>query len=158
MLGPGEPVNYYQARQRTPDGRWDWTCQNDERIWADGYCGGYPWTPERLAAFRARFPGLPLGRELADAEVLRDRYHEDGHTTREEAERCFHQYQLDHLEARKAADIWKVCAADGCEQLTPHVLAFRHGPEWFLCGVHRTRETVEQLAPFRPGLTVASSY
>jgi hypothetical protein len=31
---------YYQARQRTSDGRWDYTNMNDGRVWPIGYCGG----------------------------------------------------------------------------------------------------------------------
>ena len=31
-------VNYYSARVRE-DGKWDYTCQNDNRVWPVGYCG-----------------------------------------------------------------------------------------------------------------------
>jgi len=30
-------MNYYQARQRK-DGRWDFTCKNDDRVWPAGLC------------------------------------------------------------------------------------------------------------------------
>ena len=31
-------MNYYAARQRETDGRWDWTQMNDGHIWATGAC------------------------------------------------------------------------------------------------------------------------
>lgn len=31
-------MNYLQARKRISDGRWAFTCRNDERIWPVGYC------------------------------------------------------------------------------------------------------------------------
>jgi hypothetical protein len=31
-------MNYYDARQRQSDQKWDFTCQNDNRIWAVGKC------------------------------------------------------------------------------------------------------------------------
>jgi hypothetical protein len=34
----GSAVNYYDARKRQSDGRWDFTCMNDGEIWPVGYC------------------------------------------------------------------------------------------------------------------------
>jgi len=34
-------VNYYQARQRESDKRWDWTCKNDDQVWAMPPCSGH---------------------------------------------------------------------------------------------------------------------
>lgn len=34
-------MNYYKARQRKGDGRWDWTRMNDGRIWASAPCSGH---------------------------------------------------------------------------------------------------------------------
>lgn len=31
-------MNYYQARQRESDGRWAFTCRNDDNIWPVGWC------------------------------------------------------------------------------------------------------------------------
>jgi hypothetical protein len=31
-------VNYYSARKRGNDNRWDWTCMNDGRIWKSPPC------------------------------------------------------------------------------------------------------------------------
>lgn len=31
-------MNYYQARQNSSTGKWDFTCMNDGKIWAVGYC------------------------------------------------------------------------------------------------------------------------
>lgn len=32
-------MNRYNARQRQDNGKWDYTCMNDGRIWPAGYCG-----------------------------------------------------------------------------------------------------------------------
>lgn len=45
-------MNYYKARQRESDGRWDYTCQNDGRVWSVGYCRKYKeWTKEQMEMF-----------------------------------------------------------------------------------------------------------
>lgn len=31
-------MNYYEARKRASDNRWDWTCMNDGKIWKTGPC------------------------------------------------------------------------------------------------------------------------
>ena len=31
-------MNYYEAREREADGRWDFTRMNDGKVWAVGYC------------------------------------------------------------------------------------------------------------------------
>jgi hypothetical protein len=31
-------VNYYSARQRAHDKKWDWTCLNNKQIWKTGPC------------------------------------------------------------------------------------------------------------------------
>lgn len=35
-------MNYYEARQRQTDKCWDWTCQNDNRVWRVGACNVEP--------------------------------------------------------------------------------------------------------------------
>lgn len=43
-------MNYYGARQREGDKKWDYTCKNDNRVWPVGYCaqsdGGHHDTKE----------------------------------------------------------------------------------------------------------------
>lgn len=34
-------MNYYDARQRKSDNRWDYTCMNGDRVWPVGYCGDH---------------------------------------------------------------------------------------------------------------------
>lgn len=143
---------YYEARLRKADGRWDFTAMRPV-----GYCQEYPWTGEKLAKFQALVgPYLPTPEELGIAEANRQKYHMDGHTTKEEAERCWYGYQLDHLRAFETSDHVKYrCAA--CNEYTHGGMEVRHGASWSLCLQHRTRETVETLWPFTPGAWIASS-
>ena len=50
-------MNYYDARQRVEDRRWAFTCRNDDRIWAVGYCRdhekeGHPTEQEARECYR----------------------------------------------------------------------------------------------------------
>lgn len=83
--------------------------------------------------------------------------HEDGHATREEAERHHWEYEMarpirvfqDPDEQRKC----EVCSA------WTHDRVKQEG-DWHqivLCSEHQTREAIEQLRPFSPGQTVIYS-
>ena len=52
-------MNYYEARKRESDGRWDYTCMNDGRIWPIGNCanagGGHHETAEEARVCYTRF-------------------------------------------------------------------------------------------------------
>lgn len=44
-------MNYYEPRQKT-DGKWHYTCRNDDRIWPVGYCAdGCPGHDTEAEAF-----------------------------------------------------------------------------------------------------------
>lgn len=52
-------MNYYDARQRKTDKKWDYTCMNDGRIWPVGYCadagGGHHDTAEEARECYTRY-------------------------------------------------------------------------------------------------------
>lgn len=120
-------MNYYEARQRTSDGRWDWTGMNDSRIFKAGPCAG----------------------------------HDDGHATKEEAERHFYDWELDQLQELKGpSSTQHRCQSPGCQTFTDIALAIggHIGVHFWLCKDHRTRGEVARIYPFTPGLTITSSY
>lgn len=143
-------MNYYAARQRQSDSRWDFTCRNDDRIWPVGYCGGWAeWTD----ADEARIPGLQRAQEKL--LPFKPHFHEDGHETAEQACGCYRRYLLDtrtrydlsHPEyQRKCAKCgaWTEAAAE-----VDHTI-------FDLCDEHRTREVLEEL--FDKVGTITSSY
>lgn len=87
-------MNYDKARQRVSDqtdvgGPWDWTTVNDGRIRPTGYCAGWPgnW-PSGVP----RVPGWDAW--LANEEPLREKYHDNGHPTEEDAERLVIEHNM----------------------------------------------------------------
>lgn len=144
-------MNYYQARQRISDKRWDFTCMNDRRVWPVGYCAD--WT-EYTDADYERLPGLE--REVKETLLPhRDKFHGHGHETAEEACRCYRQFLLD---TRVRLDLThpeyqRKCAK--CGAWTNAAAEVDH--EIFdLCDEHRTREVLEELFPNISSIT--SSY
>ncbi len=92
------------------------------------------------------------------------------HPTREEAERCFYDYELTKLVAvglrpqddeRRCAWVDQITGAR-CEGLTrdgllSNMLALGSGPTW-LCDEHRTPQNWGLLHPFKPGLEITASW
>lgn len=148
-------MRYYDARQREHDGRWDYTCRHDDRIYPVGYCAGFrPYKADDVVV-RSEEHARELNAEL---EPFREKYHTDGHATPEEARACYREYLLDQ---RLRFVRWEhttpsgeevlpgtlsLCNADGCTEYTPHYAAIRGTMEsWYLCDDHLDRETVEAL-------------
>jgi hypothetical protein len=135
-------VNYYRARQRK-DGKWDYTCRNDGRIWPVGYC----------AEYNEDFSNLGMGEVYQDwfAEDYKrkyaptqDKHHTCGHDTAEEACECYKQFLLDHNLRLKiqSSDTQRKCEV--CGEWT-QLYAELDCQMWNLCEVHNTREVVESL-------------
>jgi hypothetical protein len=166
-------MNYYQPRQREGSKRWDYTCKNDGRIWPVGYCVGYErakLTPQGAETIGLRFYGGKDGESAEEVcarwnaehiDPLREKYHDDGHATEEEARLCHRNYELDtHLKFfldRDDADEMHRCEApSGCKEFTSGLAAITGGggSQWHLCISHRNRETVEQL--YQPHDSISS--
>lgn len=133
-------MNYYKARQRESDQRWDYTCQNDNRVWPVGYCGR-PMQEEDFAKL-----GIPMSeREKAHLATNGHKYHTDGHATEAEACECYRQYLLDTQLTLDHEDPHQQRKCQVCEQWTTKFAIFGSTQLFFLCDEHRTREHVEQL-------------
>lgn len=82
--------------------------------------------------------------------------HEDGHTTREEAERHFYEWTIARLGTVLLKDAQRKCEICGAWTdggLVPGSL----GRVTVLCEDHRTKEHWAGLNPFEPGLSIVSS-
>lgn len=132
-------MNYYAARQREKDKRWDYTVMNDHVVHPVGYCRPYrdlegdpivglTVTPEYLIKVRA----------------FANKHHSEGHATPEEAQACYREYLLDqHLELhRKHLDAQFKCLV--CGTYTEEYAEIDH-VTYVLCGVHNNRAEVEKL-------------
>lgn len=109
-------MNYYGARKRESDGRYDYTCMNDRQIWPIGYChairpfdrefvaqlwGGYSagGSPEEIRKYADYLEErIAESKKNHDDDVAKfgKHYHIDGHATEEEACDCYRRYVLDH--------------------------------------------------------------
>jgi hypothetical protein len=126
-------MNYLTAMQRKVSGRWDFTCRNGLNLYPIGYC--VPW--ERVQKAHAFYSN-------ALDESNKDKYHEDGHATKDAACECYRQYLLDNmLRFHQAVGQHMECCV--CGDLT--LLRASIHKSWPLCDEHRTREIVATLCP-----------
>jgi hypothetical protein len=133
-------MNYYKARERK-DGRWDYTCMNDGMIWPVGYCAKY------VDPMDYNFPGCEVFQtehHLEKARVVKDKHHEDGHATADEACACYGKYLLDNKLrlGLKYGDMQRKCEV--CGEWT-ELNACVDNQYMTLCEKHNNREEVEKL-------------
>lgn len=143
-------MNYYDAREvqdpSSPNnGRWNYTCMNSGRIWKIGYCAG--WTEPKRNELIRTFGESFADRVSAAHEKLqehKDRFHLDGHATKEEAYACYKQFILDsQLDLdRSMPDQMMRCLV--CHEFTQGLAFVDHITTFVLCDKHRTREEAER--------------
>lgn len=155
-------MNYYQARQRSETGVWDYTCRNDDRITPEGYCrqqiGCPAWTIDK-----------PFDRCEASCEhchgeqFIENPAYCGGHDTAELAEACFARFLLDQGSRETTLEGWAGCEhkdADGvkCDEPTKILVESTHplGHQLVLCSEHRTAEAFTAAAPRLAGQITAS--
>lgn len=119
-------MNYYKALQREKTGVWDYTCTNDGRTHATGYCAG-------------KYDVIRNDTDLPHHE----NYHADGHATKDEARSCYKKYLLDH-QLRFGTSSVQQNKCEICEAWTQGT-AVVDTQMFYLCDEHRTREVVEGL-------------
>jgi hypothetical protein len=125
-------MNYYDAKQRKEDGRWDYTC-NDHPT---GYCRAYKEPNLEKEPYWSEH-------EIAKYKDNKEKYHSNGHATEEEARECYRQWILDNeLRFWEANDTQRKCKV--CGAWTSNV-AEVDCKIFTLCDEHNNRKTVEQL-------------
>lgn len=133
-----EIMNYYKAKQRESDGRWDFTCTNGGVTWPVGYCRPWQDWPDNVQA------ASPKASKAH--RQLQHKHHGDGHETPEEAAKCYHEYELDHrlyldVEATRTAE------CEVCGESTRGRAKLGDLRTLSLCDAHRNREEVARLVP-----------
>lgn len=132
-------MNYYAARQRQSDQRWDYTIRNNTNISPIGYCEPYRWIGEFFDKF-----GLTNHYMIDVIRSYEHKHHNCGHNTKKEAEECYREYLLDqHLQLNKNyVDTQHKCVV--CCQWTS-LYAEIDMSSWNLCLGHNNRTEVEKL-------------
>lgn len=145
-------MNYYQARQRESDKRWDFTVRNDDDIRAVGYCHPYEsWSEEKAREFGVPFASQACARSASFAH----RHHADGHETAEEATECYREYLLDHKAQYFQSYPNQQYPCKTCGKSTTY-FATVDNQSWYLCADHNHSVEVRKL--FKAPVQIASSY
>lgn len=136
---------YYAPLQRK-DGRWDYTCTNGAGTFSLGYCSGYrELTVEDL---RGAFTPEMVARENDRHRPFKDKYHDSGHATADEAMACYRTYQLDQqLEFSPNDDGDEQRKCQVCGTWTTGIAFFRGEmyKVFHLCKDHQSRKFVEEV-------------
>lgn len=113
-------MRHLKARQREEDGLWDFTARRGDSAYPIGYCAGEGTTDEGEYG-----------------------YHDDGHETAEEAERCYHEYRLqERTELMESPDTKRQCEVEGCGTWTRSWVDPWH---LYLCEEHQSIEVIRDL-------------
>jgi hypothetical protein len=151
-------VNYYDARRREDDKRWDYTVLNDGRCHPVGYCAS---STACECWRRAMDAGVILTRGEANCQRCGGSGWVDNpeycgsHDTEAEARACFARYLLAGWREESYGN-WIGCHV--CDAPTKKGLATRPplGNSYALCDEHRTFEQLQTLAPTDAGQITAS--
>ncbi len=139
-------MNYYAARQRQDDGRWDYTCIRDGKCWAVGYCHEY------IEPVDSKGVMYSVG-EREKVLENKSKYHNDGHATPEEAQNCYKQYLLDFMVRRSQVDDKQV-KCEVCKEWTQNLVEVNHSQVFYLCPAHDNKKELEKLV--RVGWSISS--
>ncbi len=129
-------MKYYTALQRQSDGFWDYT-SNSRPI---GYCCEYV-DPDSYEEYIRKY--------MSDSQVERirsfkDKYHNHGHFTKEEACQCYKEYMLDHFMSLNRKDINSQHRCKKCNEWTQGLAGVGGYSLWSLCEKHQTREVISE--------------
>lgn len=148
-------MNYYDARKRHDDGKYDYTRMNDGRIWPVGYCAQR--TACSCVGPQNGFTGAEGCEKCGGSGRVDNADYCGSHDTPEEARECFARYLLDGSREITYGN-WMGCEFEGCDTPTKKGMETRPplGQAFALCDEHRDLEHLKQLAPSDAGLITAS--
>lgn len=139
-------MNYYEAKQRQTDKRWDYTRNNRPT----GYCCEYlPVVSEIIPIGEAESKEYQEAKEHQDQEAKEysdtaHKHHTGGHETEKEACECYKEYRLDHhLSLNRTMSSQQKCRI--CGEWTQKFAEVNLSCIFTLCDKHNNRETVEGL-------------
>ncbi len=129
-------MNYYTAKQRKLDEKWDYTVNN----MPIGYCQEYK-DPDDYPDW--------LKKCMRQAEIdrirsFKDKHHTHGHTTQEEACNCYKEYMLDNYLSVGREDSSSQHKCKKCNEWTQGLAGVGGYHLWNLCEKHQTREIISE--------------
>ena len=128
-------MNTYEPLQRLSDSRWDYT-RNGK---ATGYCQAFePFSDEFVKRFHISQT------EIDKHNAHKDKYHADGHETKEECLECYKEYLLDHRLRLNGQDASRQCKCEVCGEWTQR-FADLGSQILYLCDAHHSREEVAKI-------------
>jgi hypothetical protein len=130
-------MNHFKARQRDTDMRWDYTCMNDGVVWPMGYCCEFREPNDDL------FEWPEWEKRLMRAN--KDKFHNNGHATAEEASKCYKSHQLDFRLRLDGVTHKTQHPCEICQEWTQKTASVGAWHQWHLCDKHLNRESVEEL-------------
>lgn len=141
----------YITARKALDGRWFSTCKMGKNIFLVGYCILYiQRSPEMCKSMNLEYD-KQLEKKL---EVYQDKYHLNGHDTKEEANKCYYNYMLDNELKHVHIDDWQASACHICGKLSVNGIEPDIGNFIWLCSQHYNRKEIEIIVPFNPDLLV----
>jgi hypothetical protein len=151
-------MNYYAARQRLDNQRYDYTRMNDGIAHPEGYCREKVICPEQLGDIFLLANPCPEECETCyGKQRISNPDYCGSHDTVEDAEACFAKYILDQGTKPVAYGDWTGC--DICDTPTKDGIMSAHplGQMMALCDTHRTALVFKAHAPKKAG-TISASY
>lgn len=143
-------MNTYRVSERK-DGRFDFTCENDGRIWPVGYCAPYRewWTGDN--------PVPASQHRIDEYKATAHKHHAHGHATPQEAAACYREWQLDHKLNLGQESISEQRKCVVCGEWT-NLSASVETQIWWLCEKHHNREEIEKLFTMDADTVIWSSW
>lgn len=134
-------MNYYAAKQRQSDMKWDYTCSNNNFTQPIGYCSEYiDWTPELLSRL-----GVPYDHPSFEKQRnFQHKHHNCGHETKQEARECYREYLLDQKLKLMCENAETQIRCKICGKWT-NLYAEIETNMWNLCEEHNNRKEIEKI-------------
>jgi hypothetical protein len=127
---------------------WDYVVeQGDGLVVLAGYCAGWDeYTLDELNKKHGKYYGKSLFDQQESRRKWQQKYHLDGHSTREYAQLCHREYRLDQELSITPLKASRPCEV--CLEPATFLVEFVGGqPQFHLCADHATRECVDLLLP-----------
>jgi len=137
-------MNYLSARQKV-DGKWHYTCQNNNRVWPVGYCSPHAECPVChgeacfSTVFKEEYGGTPCVNCNNTGFILKEDACQ-GHDTEEDACEHYKQYLLDNIRYTKSSSSMHKCRI--CGEWTTGIADVSMSQYYTICEEHQNRESM----------------
>jgi hypothetical protein len=142
-------MNYYAARQREDDKKWDYTCMNDGRTWPIGYCSRF-----REAKLMTEGGYFHTQQSADRHNSFKEKYGPHHHEIKDQAIACYKDYLLDNdlhfwpycelTDEKPMTRTEHRCETEGCESYKTGLCRVDQR-DFHLCNDHQTREVMATL-------------